>query len=76
MTPTGVQRQLSAQIWRPAPEKDPKPELNAQTGTKAGIQLQEGPLHVQHSKLSPSTHQVGPGSGFRHQSLTHVNPSS
>ena len=55
MTQTGVQRQLSAQIWRPAPEKEPKPELNAQTGTKAGVQLQGRPLHVQHSG-SAQTH--------------------
>ena len=49
MTQTGVQRQVSAQLWRPAPETSCKVEFNAQTGTKAGVQLQEGPLHVQHS---------------------------
>ena len=45
---TGVQRQLSAQIWRLAPEKEPKPELNAQTSTKTGVQLHKWPLHVLH----------------------------
>ena len=48
MTQTGIQHQLSAQFWRPAPEKDPKPELNAQTSTKTGVQLHKWPLHVQH----------------------------
>ena len=55
MMQTGVQRQLSAQFWRPAPEKDPKPELNAQTGTKTGVQLHKWPLHVQHLS-SAQTH--------------------
>ncbi|QHO23742.1 uncharacterized protein DS421_12g366190 [Arachis hypogaea] len=53
---SGVQRQKQGTKWCSTPEKDPKLALNAQNSS----------MHVISLSLSPSTHQVGPRSGFLH----------